>query len=108
MKEDKRKKKKKALRSGFSEYYNFYFDLTKRLKIRMSENRQNFKFRKNISYINSGTRSKTPKKTEVSPARPIKGKTSVKKRKKKTPTMSALLETETPMEIVLEDKQEVY
>ena len=53
-KEDKRKSKKKAQRSGFSEYYNFYFDLCKRLKIKMKENRKNFKFRKNISYIESG------------------------------------------------------
>ena len=43
------KKKKNAVRSGFSDFYNFYFDLTKRLKIKMKENRLNFKFRKSIS-----------------------------------------------------------
>ena len=45
-KQDKRKNKKKDIRNSFSRWYNFYFDLTKRLKIRMKENRMNFKFRK--------------------------------------------------------------
>ena len=49
--------RKKRKMGGFCAYYNFYFEFCKRLKIRMKENRKNFKFRK--IYIRS--KSAAPK-----------------------------------------------
>lgn len=42
--EDKKNKKKR--KGNFSQFYNFMFELTKRLRIKMKENKMNFKFRK--------------------------------------------------------------
>ena len=45
----------------FSLYYNFYFEMVKRLKLRMKENRKNFKFRK--IYIRSKSSAPVKKTT---------------------------------------------
>lgn len=59
-----RKKRKKG---QFCVFYNFYFELCKRLKVRMKENRKNFKFRK--IYIRS--KSATPARTVKTTAKKI-------------------------------------
>ena len=43
------KKSRKKRRGQFSEFYNFIFELTKRLKLRIKENKKNYKFRKVLS-----------------------------------------------------------
>ena len=60
-------RKQKRKMGVFSAYYNFYFEVCKRLKQRMKENKKNFKFRKIYN------RSKSAAATKV------KGKTSTKK-----------------------------
>jgi hypothetical protein len=50
---------KKRKMGVFSAYYNFYFELCKRLKQRMKENKKNFKFRK----IYNRSKSVAPVKT---------------------------------------------
>ena len=74
IKSSSRSKKRKM--GVFSAYYNFYFEMCKRLKQRMKENRKNFKFRKIYQ------RSKS--------AGPKSGKTTVTKKIviKKKPTRS--------------------
>ena len=69
----------------FSAYYNFYFELCKRLKQRMKENRKNFKFRKIYS------RSKNAAPTNTKTTKTKTGKTSIKKiiRKKQGRSASA-------------------
>lgn len=43
----KKKERTKSRKMGvFSAHYNFYFEMQKRVKQRMKENRKNFKFRK--------------------------------------------------------------
>lgn len=69
-----RSKKRKI--GVFSSYYNFYFELCKRLKVRMKENRKNFKFRK----IYQRSKSAAPKKS---------GKSTTKKIYRKKPAKSA-------------------
>ena len=67
----------------FSAYYNFYFELCKRLKQRMKENRKNFKFRK----IYSRSRNAVPTATKTTKTKT--GKTSIKKIIRKKPGRSA-------------------
>ena len=70
-------KKNKRKLGVFSAYYNFYFELCKRMKQRMKENRKNFKFRK----VYQRTKIKTP-------ARSKSGKTTTKKILRKKPNRS--------------------
>jgi len=53
---------KKRKMGVFSLYYNFYFEMVKRLKQRMKENRKNFKFRK--IYIRSRSAAPVKKTTK--------------------------------------------
>ena len=79
--------------------------------MRMRENRQNFKFRKNISYIQSGIRSKTPKTPKKSEAVDT-GKQSVKKKivrkakKKALSTIKTVMKKEKSIDAV--DEEEDY
>ena len=45
---DQEKNSLKKRKGQFSDYYNFIFELTKRLKFRIKENKKNYKFRKQI------------------------------------------------------------
>ena len=64
------KKQKKKRQVQFSEFYNFMFELTKRMKIKMKENKKNYKFRK-ISH-NKHKHSQSPMKLLRKRGRPKK------------------------------------
>ena len=55
---DEEKKQNKKRKGNFSAFYNFMFELTKRLKIKMKENKMNFKFRR-VPQPSSKTKSST-------------------------------------------------
>ena len=79
---------KKRKTGTFSAYYNFYFELCKRLKQRMKENKQNFKFRKIYNRSKSVAPVKTVKiKTKkIVRKKPIRASKSARKVKKMAPT----------------------
>ena len=56
-----KQKDKKRKKTSFSAYYNFYFELCKRLKQKMRENRKNFKFRKIYNRSKSAPKAQNTK-----------------------------------------------
>lgn len=46
---EREKRKNKRKQTQFSEFYNFMFTLTKRLKMRMNENKKPYKFRQKLT-----------------------------------------------------------
>jgi len=85
---------KKRKMGVFSAYYNFYFELCKRLKMRMKENKKNFKFRK----IYNRSRSVVPVKTV---------KTTTKKIVRKKPLRTSKSATKTKKETAIEETKKL-
>lgn len=88
----------------FSAYYNFYFELCKRLKLRMKEERKNFKFRK--IYIRGRSSSAHPKSGKITAKKIIRKKPArtSKSAAKAAAKAAKLVEEEKQERVDLEDQ----